>query len=213
MNIPGIGTIEVFAMDLDINGFTNMVSKTTRSDFIAQFVRDILSGGVETVERHGGSVVSFMGDAFLALLDDAESAYKAVVGIAKDLDRQCEYISDFQRTHSNDWAFAPGGPSLKIGIEYGWVDISTIQSISLGTHLLAIGPAINYAWRITGAGMGNRCHVGPKAMEQGFSQWRNFGPYSTKGKAGEDAYQYWQMALGDIWKEGAVDLLEESYLG
>lgn len=213
MKLPEIGTIQVFALVLDINGFTPMVSKTAPSDCIAQFVRDVLSGGVEIVERQGGSILSFMGDAFLALLENAESAYKAAVGIAKDLDRQCEYISDHQRDHPHDWHFVRGGPSLKIGIEFGWVDISTIHSALLGTQRLVIGPAINYACRITTVGQGNRCHVGTEAMRRGFDQWRNSGPFSAKGKPGESEYPYWQMVLGDIWREGKIDTGEDTYLG
>jgi class 3 adenylate cyclase len=69
MKLPKIGTIEAFAMIVDVNSFTPMVSESTPSDSIAQFVRDVLSGGIDMVQKQDGAVVSFMGDAFLAILD------------------------------------------------------------------------------------------------------------------------------------------------
>jgi len=190
-----------------------MVTKASQSDCIAQFVRDVLSGGIETVERQSGAIVSFMGDAFLAVLGDAESTYKAAVGIAACLDDQCEYISDQQRDYPDSWHYAQGGPGLKIGIEYGWIDVSTIHSNFLGKQRLLIGPAINYACRINAAGEGNRCHVGPEAMKNGMDLWRNKGPFLAKGKAGECEYEYWSMDLADVWRESKIGLGEETYWG
>jgi hypothetical protein len=88
VNLPKIGTIEAFAMIVDINGFTTMVSKSTISESIAQFVRDILSGGTGVIQKNNGAVAGFMGDAFLAVLDNADSVFKSCAGIAKDVDRQ-----------------------------------------------------------------------------------------------------------------------------
>lgn len=213
MELPEIGTIHAFALMLDINGFTPMVSRASQSDSVAQFVRDVLTGGIEAVERQGGAVVSFMGDAFLAILGDAESTYKATVGIAACLDDQCEYISDHQREYPDSRHYSQGGPNLKIGIEYGWIDVSTIHSKLLGKQWLLIGPAINYACRIAAAGEGNRCHVGPPAMKNGLDRWWNNGPFSAKGKVGENEYEYWPMNLADVWREGKIGPGEETYWG
>jgi len=200
MMLPEIGAIEAFAMIVDINGFTPMVSNSVHhNDSIAQFIRDVLSGGIEAVEKEGGIVVGFMGDAFLAVLDDVESVYKTCVGIAHDLDQQCEYISGHQRDFPDDWGYSHGGVSLKIGIEHGWIDVSTIYSNFLGTQRILIGPPINYAARIITGGQGNRCNVGPEAMKHGMDQWWNSGPYSIGGKSGEGKYVYWEMSLGEVW--------------
>jgi len=213
MDLPKIGTVEGFAFIVDVNSFTTMVAKTSKSDSIAQFVRDFHSGGIGIIERNNGSVVSFMGDAFLAILENVDSVYHSCIGLAKDVDRQCEYISTHQREFPEDWHYSQGGPSLKIGIEYGWIDISTIHSELLGTQRLLIGPGINYACRIASAGEGNRCHVGPKAMEKGMDQWWNEGPYKTEGKTGEGEYTYWSMELGDIWRSGKINSGEDTYWG
>ena len=215
MELPKIGMIEAFALIVDINMFTPMVSKASYSnDSIAQFVRDILSGGVGMVEKYGGSVVSFMGDAFLAVLDDPEYVFMTCAGIAKDVDRTCEYISTHQADCPGAWNFAKGGPGLKIAIEYGWIDISTTYSNFLGEQRLLIGHCINYANRISHAGIGNRCLVGPNAINHhGMNSWSNRGPYTVKGKPGEGDYIYWELELGDVWIAGEIESCDETYWG
>jgi class 3 adenylate cyclase len=214
MELPKIGKIDAFAIIVDINAFTPMVSKSAYcNDSISQFVRDILSGGIEILEKHGGNVVSFMGDAFLAVIDNVDSLYMACVGIAKDLDRICEYISNHQSNFPDAWSFARGGPSLKIGVEYGWMDLSTISSKLLGEQKILIGPPINYATRIAASGEGNRCNVGPLAMDRGMNQWRNSGPYTKMGKLVEGEYIYWEMELGDIWIKRTLGEYDDTYWG
>jgi class 3 adenylate cyclase len=212
--LPVTGTIEAFAMVVDINAFTVMVSKSDGCcESVAQFVRDVLSGGIEIVEEQGGNVVSFMGDAFLSIFEKIDSVYKACVGIARDTDRQCEWISDIQRDYPDAWKYAIGGPSIKIGIEYGWIDISSIRSNGLGQQKLLIGPPINYASRIAADGEGNRCHVGPEAMKHGMKEWHNSGPYTISGKPDEVEYTYWRLHFDNIWKEGFIEEGEDTYWG
>ena len=107
-----------------------------------------------------------MGDAVLGIFIDGDSAVKACFGIAKDLDGQCEYISDAQSGSDHAWAFSPGGPSIKIAVEFGLIDISTIMSRFLGEHRRLIGSPINYAARISAAGDGNRWIIGPVAAKR-----------------------------------------------
>ena len=207
MEIPKDGWIEGFAMIVDINGYSNIVAHP-EANAIAQFTRDILLGSVKAVERNNGVVVGFMGDALLALLDDADKVGQCCFEIAKDLDRQCEYLSN----NSEAFPFAPKGPSLKIGIEYGTIDVSEIWSEFLGNQRIFAGVAINYAQRISNAATGNRCLVGPKAYENGmdFFTYNHGGPDTVEGKKGEELYTYYQVNLGDIWREGES---EESYWG
>ena len=200
--------IKAFAMIVDINGFTQMVG-LSGGDSIAQFVRDVLCGSISAIESSGGEVVGFMGDAVLGLLPTSAATVEACFSIAKDLNRQCEYISSSQSECPSCWGFAPGGPSLKIGIEYGLIDVSDISSRALGSHKLYIGDAINYAARILTAGSGNRCLIGPGAANGGFSQYSLSGPMYVDGKAGEPRYEYFQMGLSDVWIEG--DSSGESY--
>jgi class 3 adenylate cyclase len=193
-------SVQAFAMIVDINGFTRMVVKG-EDELIAQFTRDVLAGGITAVEHCGGEVVGFMGDAFYALLFDADKVFECCTGIAKDLDEQCEYISQVQ-SESPVFSFSPGGPGLKIGIEYGWLEVSTISSNYLKEQQLFIGPAVNYASRITSAGKGNRCLFGPEAAKQGLDDYSHRGPFKVRGKAGEKLYTYFELDLDDIWWTG-----------
>lgn len=168
--LPKLGHINAFAMIVDLNQFTLMVRKAEETgDQIAQFTRDALAGAIFEIEAQGGEVVGFMGDAVLGVIPDGDAAVKACFGIAHDLDDLCEYISNEQSGAPDSWGFALGGPSMKIAVEYGWLDISTIESRLLGEQRLFVGSPINYAARIGKAGEGNRCLIGPVAASMEFS--------------------------------------------
>lgn len=210
--IPKNKHVQGYAIIVDLNQFSLMVSKAEQTDgLIAQFVRDALAGAIFEVEAEGGEVVAFMGDAVLGLMPEGDGVVKACFGIAKDLDEQCEYISGAQQVDSYAWPFVPGGPSLKISVEYGRMDVSTIQSRMLGEHRLLIGSPINYAARISKAGLGNRCIVGPAAAEKAFNQYSLDGPHTIEGKAGEPKYEYFLFDLGDIWIDGPRQPGKETY--
>lgn len=203
LKISSNTTIDAFALIADINGFTGMVSRS-EGNLIAQFVRDVLSGPIHAVEEQGGEIVGFMGDAVLGILPDADTVAAACFRIAKDLNEQCEYISVLQESHSDTWPFMKGGPSIKIGVEYGTLDTAEISSNFLGEHVLLIGDAINYAARILVAGSGNRCLVGPEAASR-LSKFPLEGPLNVKGKSGEPDYQCYRFDMSHIWIEGKTD--------
>ena len=201
-------------MIVDLNGFSGMVAAAEEvGDLIAQFTRDSLVGAIQEIEMEGGEVVGFMGDAILGILPDGDSAVKACFGIAKDLDHMCEYISSEQAGCKEIWAFAPGGPSIKIAIEFGRMDVSTIKSRLLGEHRLLIGSPINYAARISKAGEGNRCIIGQAAAKKEFGNYQLSGPHSISGKPGEPDYEHYFLDLSDIWIEGPRSPGEETYWG
>ncbi len=207
--IPKNGTLKAFVMIVDINEFAMMVEND--SGMIAQDTRDVLSGGVAAVEKFNGEVVGFMGDAFMAILFDPEDVFHSCVRIAKDLDRVCEYISDGQEECPDFFPYVKGGPSLKIGIEYGHFDVSTIHSRFLGEQAHIIGQATVHATRIGNAGVGNRCHIGPNAAA--LLNYHLEGPYEVKGKLHEGDFVYYELDLGDIWKAGFRGEDDKSYWG
>src|SRR5687768_11940043 len=100
--IPKFGTIPAFAMVIDINNFVGMVSAGDGA--IAQFTRDVLTGPIVAVESSGGEVVGYMGDAILAVFAEGEDTAAACFDIAKDLDRECEYISNAQKESPDAWS-------------------------------------------------------------------------------------------------------------
>jgi len=212
LKIPKSGGISAFAMVIDINHFAGMVRQAESSpDSVAQFTRDVLTSTIMEVEAHGGHVVGFMGDAILGIIEDGEAAVKTCFGIAKEVDRQCEYISLAQKDCKGIWQYAPGGASLKIAVEYGSMDVSTISSHFLGEHRLFVGNAVVYATRISRAGKGNRCLVGPVAANKKFKDYGLEGPCSIPGKPGEPRYKYYRFPMGEIWREGSES--NETYWG
>lgn len=201
MEIPPLQHFPAFSMIVDVNSFTALVAQNELGAGVAQFVRDILLGPIAVVEREGGSVIGINGDAIFAILPDADSTYMACVGIAKDLNNMCSYLADTDYITS-----IPAPPSLKIGVEYGILDNSTIMTKALGTIPFCIGPATNYAARIIAAGAGNRCHIGPAAYNAGMGAWLSGQTtLEVDGKRGEPAYSYYELALGDTWIEGQRD--------
>lgn len=216
MPIPEMGELNAFAMIVDMNGFTSMVNKAQKQDSIAQFVRDCLGNVIECVEEEAGEVVAFMGDAFLGVLPDADSTILACFAIAHALDQRCEFISNIQEEHRDSWSCASGGPSLKIAVECGRVDVSTISSRLLGTHRLLIGNAVNYAARICKAPeKGNRCLIGPNAAKTAFADYSLSGPHEISGprKPGEPIYEYFVFSMSDVWIEGEREPEDSSYWG
>jgi class 3 adenylate cyclase len=200
--IEKLRSFSAFAMIVDINSFSKIVAiGEAEGTTLAQDIRDILSSGIEQVEDEGGLVVGFMGDAFLAFLPDSESVFKSCAGIANELDKTCEYIA----SHKENFPHLAYGPKLKIGIEYGSIDVSTIDCEFLGTQKIFVGSTINYAARITSAGTGNRCLFGPQALKQGLNQWPFEGPFYVKGKKGEAKYEYYNLDLDDIWRNDPTD--------
>ncbi len=56
IDIRSCHNMTAFALIEDINGFTRMV-KEADGECDAQFIRDILFGGVAVIEKHDGNVV------------------------------------------------------------------------------------------------------------------------------------------------------------
>ena len=217
MELPKHGNVSAIAVVVDINHFTKIVrdaSEAVEGAIVAQFVRDVLSGGISAIQDQGGEVVGFMGDAILGLLSDAQSFFLAAVTIARAVDRHCEWVSRHQQEDSFAWSFAHGGASLKITAEYGSLNVSTIHSRLLGEQRLFIGDAVNYAARIGAAGEGNRCLLGPQAAQLVTAAgYGLLGPYKVGGKCHEGEFEYYQLELGDIWREGGLEEGADTYWG
>jgi class 3 adenylate cyclase len=197
MLIPKSGHIHAFSMIIDINGFAKLVDSCD-GNLIGDFVRDTLIGSVTVIEKAGGDVVGVMGDAIFGVLPNSDSAAEACFMVAKDVNALCEYLAGSE-------GFPTSSPTLKIGVEFGWLDVSSITTNALGSIPLLIGPATNHAARIIQVGEGNRCHIGPRAVQAGFEQY-GLGPVeSAPGKKGEAPYTFQRLEMGDIWVEGVPE--------
>jgi class 3 adenylate cyclase len=210
-------TLTAFAIIVDINNFVKMVTSATngatKGKFVAQFTRDTLSHAIQSIEGHGGEVIAMMGDCVVGVVPQGNEICAVCEEIAGAVNRECQHISEHQLLCPEDWDYAPGGLSMKISIEFGCMSVTTICSHQLGTQQLIIGPALNYASRITQTGVGNRCVLGPIAagMEE-FSSRRLRGPSRVVGKAEGAEYLCYDLCMDDLWIEGSRGEDQLSYL-
>lgn len=198
MNIPKSGWFYAFSVIVDINSSVKLVAENTLPGGIADYMADVLGGAITAIEKSGGSVIGIMGDAIFGIVDTADAVVVACATIAKDVNRQREYL-----TGTDYESAVPTLPGLKIGVEYGQLNVSKISSNAMGELPFCIGGGTNYAARIADAGVGNRCNIGPDAMKAGLDQYIiDDGPGWIEGKSGEGTYTYWKLDLSDIWIEG-----------
>jgi class 3 adenylate cyclase len=189
---------KAFAIIVDINQYTQLVSNAESSNMLlAQFIRDLLSGSIQAVEKNNGLVVGLMGDAFLAFIESSEDVFGACVAIANDVDKVNEYLCVTK--------FLPPsiqGIKIKIGVEFGYIDVADISCQFLGKQKLFASTAINFASRISDGGNRklNRCLIGPIAASNGLDRYVLDGPFQLKGKSGEQPYKYYNLDLDDIWR-------------
>jgi len=123
--------------------------------------------------------------------------------IAIAVNRESANISEHQLKFPGDWAYSPGGASLKICIEFGRIHVAAIDTRHLGTQTLFIGSAVNYASRLCSAGVGNRCLLGPVAASMAEFSSNSFGaPMCVAGKRGEAEFAYHELDLAEHWREG-----------
>ena len=192
----------VFVVFVDINAFAVMVEKS-EGNLIAQFTRDVLDIAIQAVQVEGGAVFNVVGDAIVGALPDEGSTARFCFLLAKQVNRMREYLSFIQEVDDpTAWDFSPGGPSIKVGISHGRLDCSTISTQMLGTLNHFVGVPINEAARITGPGIGNRCHVSEAAAMAGLNTYPLEGPFEVEGKPGERTYTYYEFDLGEIWISG-----------
>lgn len=191
--------LDCVALVVDINGSEKLIGAGA-DGLTAQFFRDLLAGGIDAVEKCNGSVISFTGDGFHAVLPTEKDAAHASWHIAKDLRKTREYLSDKCDDGSSVWPQMDIGVGLKIAIERGILEVSTITSTFLGQQPFLVGEPTVYASRLLAFGKGDRCLVGPKAA----ANWEYAGldgPYKGRGKHKGLTYEYYFYDLDDLWED------------
>jgi class 3 adenylate cyclase len=191
--------LDCVALVVDINGSEKLIG-AGGDGLTAQFFRDLLAGGIDAVEKCNGSVISFTGDGFHAVLPTEKDAAHASWHIARDLRKTREYMSDKCDDGSSVWPQMDIGVGLKIAIERGRLEVSTITSTFLGQQPFLVGEPTVYASRLLAFGKGDRCLVGPKAA----AKWEYAGldgPYKGRGKHKGLTYEYYFYDLDDLWED------------
>lgn len=132
--------LDCVALVVDINGSEKLIGAGA-DGLTAQFFRDLLSGGIEAIEKCNGSVISFTGDGFQAVLPTERDAAHACWHIAKDLRRTREYLTDTCDDGTPAWPQMEVGVGLKIAIERG-----CLRSAQSPRHFLGSNP---FLWEPT----------------------------------------------------------------
>jgi class 3 adenylate cyclase len=190
-------SLSCVALVVDINGSEKLI-EAGADGLTGQFFRDLLYGGIQAVEECNGSVISFTGDGFIAVLPTEKDAAHACWGIARDLRKIREHLSDRCDDGSPAWPQMEVGVGLKIAIERGVLEVSSISSSFLGKQPFLVGHPTVYASRISAFGEGDRCVVGPKAA----ANWPYGGlegPYEDEVKHKGLTYRYYFYDLADLW--------------
>lgn len=123
----------------DLRGFTTVSQNLSPSE-VFNLLNDVLEVQAEAVENHGDEVDKFIGDALLAVFDDAAAAVEAaremMVGSYEILEKQ------------DQRSLMPG-----IGLNSGWVMEGVLGKRHLRTHAV-IGDVVNVAARLCGIASG-----------------------------------------------------------
>jgi len=186
------GSFECLALVVDINASERLLA-VDEWEGTAQFFRDLLYGSVRAIEDAHGSVINFIGDGLTAVLPSEEDAGMACMAIAHDLRKTRDYLV------SNGPEAFPQlkvGVGLKMGIERGRMQVSSISSKFVGAAPYFFGEPAVYATRISRFGRGDRCLIGPKAA----ANWPYGpldGPFVRQRRT--FTYEYYSFDLGDLW--------------
>jgi adenylate cyclase len=135
-----VETITAAVWFCDLRGFTALSERLPRREVIAVLNRFFEAAG-GAVEDHGGEILKFMGDGFLAVFPVEGDDAGATCGRALDAAAAAGAAVD---------AFAAdGGPALRFGLA---LHLGEVEFGNVGTrHRLdftAIGPAVNHASRL-----------------------------------------------------------------
>jgi class 3 adenylate cyclase/tetratricopeptide (TPR) repeat protein len=170
----------------DLSGFEALTSSLDPEELL-ELLDPLLESMTATMERHGGYVEKYAGDAVLALFgapvaheDDAARAVRC----AAELHR---LVAGYQR------GSLLGEPRLHVGIESGEV---LVRTLGRGAHrdYAALGDAVVLAQRLQAAAPAGQTYVGAAVAGElvGRVDLEPVGTVATKGR--HDGLQAWRTA-------------------
>lgn len=127
----------------DIRSFTTMSEKIT-PDQVVHFLNQYLDKAVKSIDRNGGVIDKFVGDAIMATfggLQDLENPCRSAVDAARDLLKDVNNFNEERKKEGSDEIM------IGVGIHYGEVLQGTIGS-SDRKEFTVIGDSVNTASRI-----------------------------------------------------------------
>lgn len=121
-------------MFTDIRGFTEL-SEAIGSEAVFRFLNAYLERMAPIIEKHGGFIDKFIGDAIMALFQKADAGVLAAIEMARALDDLVQEPGQ------------PGGLRTGFGLHYGELMLGTLGSPTR-LETTVIGDTVNLASRI-----------------------------------------------------------------
>lgn len=129
----------------DLRGFTPLADRLPREELIALLNNYFESMG-DAVERHGGEILKFIGDAMLAIFPTGNDGNEAAL---KALDAAADALAAMAAQNAERAAW--GQPTLRCGIA---LHVGEVMYGNIGSterlDFTVIGPAVNLVSRIEG---------------------------------------------------------------
>ncbi len=168
----------------DLRGFTHLAAAQPLHETIAMLngYFDAMGGALE---RHGGEILKFMGDALLAIFPCDRSAAHSCAMATAALAAARDGLAAL--TALNGKRLASGRPALAAGVA---LSVGEVQYGNIGVadrlDFTVIGPAVNLAARIQGltAGLGEPILLSGEICERLPQPTRSCGQHALKGVSG-----------------------------
>jgi len=163
----------------DVVGSTAMAERLDPEDW-ADIVEDAYAALVEPVERYGGTVARFIGDAVLAFFgaptahdDDAERAVRAGLAMIQSVEQLRERLED------RDLPFA-----VRVGINTGLVRTGEVGA-DRRIEYTALGDAVNLAARMEQSAAAGTVQISEATyrLVAPLFEVEDLGPVAVKGKS------------------------------
>jgi len=169
----------------DLVGFTAF-SETTDPERVKDLVDRCFAALSADVERYGGRVDKFVGDALVAL-------FGAPIAHEDDAERAVRCALQMQRTVAQLHRDGSAGPELRIGVNTGEVLVGALRA---GGDYTAMGDVVNTAQRLQTAALPGEVVVGAatRAATRGVVRYDDMGALQVKGRE----------ATVEAWKVGEV---------
>lgn len=139
------GSIQAALWTCDMRGFTTISETWPRDDVIA-WLNDYFDAMAEPVEKRGGEILKFIGDAMLAIfrIDDPAAPQPA---LRHAVDAACEAVANMHRLNAE--RRGRGLPELGFGIA---LHVGEVMYGNIGSRtrldFTVIGPAVNLVSRL-----------------------------------------------------------------
>lgn len=168
----------------DLRGFTQLAAAQSLDETIAM-LNDYFDAMGGALERHGGEILKFMGDALLAIFPCPHAAAQdcavAASALAAARDGLASLAQLNAQRQASQRATLAAGVALSVGdVHYGNIGVADRLDFTV------IGPAVNLAARIQGltAGLGEPILLSGDIRRRLAEPTRSCGTHALKGVAG-----------------------------